>query len=165
MSLQFTSSSVHKVDGKGRVSVPKLFRDVLTDEGAAGQMFLVPGFRDPRAIEGYGARGHAAIGAQIARMHPGDKARKRLEHKFLGRTLPMTLDDTGRIVLSPALRERFGLGASAHFVGVGESFQIWSPEAYAAFEAELWDDEDDGDALASMPWPGADAASGGGGAA
>ncbi|MEO0681382.1 MAG: cell division/cell wall cluster transcriptional repressor MraZ [Pseudomonadota bacterium] len=153
MWRQFTSSSVHKVDGKGRVSVPAVFRKVLEGQGAEGQVFLVPGFRDARAIEGYAFDGHAAIGAQIARMHPASKPRKRLEHRFLGRTLPLQLDENGRIVLSPALRQDHGIAGQAQFVGLGDSFQIWAPEAYEAYLAEL-DDDDEEDAFAAMPWPG-----------
>ncbi len=42
------------------------------------------------------------------------------------------IDDTGRIVLSPRLRKRFGLSTAALFVATGATFQIWSPGAYEA---------------------------------
>ena len=52
-------------------------------------------------------------------------------------------------MLPQRLREKFGLETEAYFAGMGERFQIWSPEAYRAdmaglddWRAGLADDED-----------------------
>ena len=71
---------------------------------------------------------------------------------FLGRSIPVQVDDAGRSVLPKDLRAAMGIGADALFMGVGESFQIWAPEAHAAEVAALLDDDDGGDALLLMPW-------------
>lgn len=155
MSRQFTASMVCKVDGKGRVSVPAVIRRVLEVQGAEGRFYLVPGFRNPRCIEGYSPEGHAEIADRIAEMHPADRARRKLEHRFLARSLPFELDDTGRIVLAPRVRAEAGIEDEALFVGLGDSFQIWNPQAYdAEMEALFADDEADADPLAAMPWRG-----------
>lgn len=158
MAQRFTSNFTAKVDDKGRVSVPASFRRVLESEGAEGRLHLVPGFRNPRSVEGYAPSGFEAMAAMIARMHPADRNRRKLEYKFLGQSMDMQVDDTGRIVLPRELREAMGIGDRALFIGTGESFQIWAPEAHEAAMAELFADEDEGgDPLASMPWPGAEA--------
>ncbi len=163
MWQRFTSSSVHKVDSKGRVSVPALFRKALEVQGAEGMVVLVPGFRNRACIEGYAPKGFEDIAASIAQMHPADVNRRKLEHRFLGRSMPMQLDDNGRIVLPPALKSAFGIESSAQFVGMGESFQVWAPEAYEAEMAALFEDDDGlDDALALMPWKGAGAVGEGG---
>ena len=52
-------------------------------------------------------------------------------------------------MLPQRLRETFGLDTEAYFAGMGERFQIWSPDAYSAdmaglddWRAGLGDDED-----------------------
>ena len=50
------------------------------------------------------------------------------------RELPF--DTEGRIVLSEELIAHAGLGERAAFVGQGATFQIWEPEAFAAYESQ-----------------------------
>ena len=38
-------------------------------------------------------------------------------------------DSSGRIVLPPMMRAKGGIGDLALFLGAGETFQIWNPEA------------------------------------
>ncbi len=152
MWRRFSSNSVHRVDQKGRVSVPALFRKTLETLDAGGTVILVPGFRHPKAIEGYAPSGYEDIAAKISRMHPASRERKILEWRFTGQAQPMQVDETGRIVLSPQLKAAAGIGAEALFVGAGDSFQIWNPAAHAetmrALEAETGPE----DALEMMPW-------------
>jgi MraZ protein len=152
MWRRFSSNSVHKVDQKGRVSVPALFRKTLETLDAGGMVILVPGFRHPKAIEGYAPAGFEEIAAKISRMHPASKERKVLEWRFTGQAQPMQVDDTGRIVLSPQLKAAASIGKDALFVGSGDSFQIWNPDEHAraigALEAEAGPE----DALEMLPW-------------
>ena len=40
------------------------------------------------------------------------------------------VDENGRIVLSPKLREISNIKDKAIFVGMGDKFQIWEPDSY-----------------------------------
>lgn len=156
MWRQFTSSFFNKVDAKGRVSVPAPWRKALELRGAESNIVLIPGFRDRRCIEGYAPDTYQAIAAAIGKMHPSDPNRKKLEYRVMSRAVPMQVDDNGRIVIGADLRGAFSLEPEAVFLGLGDSFQIWSRASYDLHIAPMMDEDDeDGDPLAALPWDGA----------
>ena len=73
-----------------------------------------------------------------ARLPRGSRNRRLLERTFSGQAVQMQVDDTGRLVLSPKLREKVGIEDEAFFIASGDTFQIWRPETYAA-HAEQFD--------------------------
>lgn len=156
MWQQFTSSFFNKVDTKGRVSLPALWRKALELRKADGNIVLVPGFRDKNCVEGYAPDEYQRLAAAVSRMHPSDPKRRKLEYRLMGRALPLQIDDNGRIVLPADMRRAYGLDGEAVFVGVGESFQLWSREGYDLHVAPI-DEDDDFDALAALPWDGQEA--------
>jgi MraZ protein len=154
MWKRFTSSSVHKVDAKGRVSVPAGFRRVLEGgESADPALFLIPKMQRQPCLTGFTPDHIRNIDAAISRMRPFSPERQKLERQFMARAIPMNLDENGRINLSPKLQAQVGLEDQALFVGMGASFQIWNPELYEeSYEDEA--EEDISDALEAMPWEG-----------
>ena len=62
----------------------------------------------------------------------GSLERKTLERFFHGQSIPTSIDETGRLVLSSKLRERFAIGKEAYFIAAGDTFQIWSPQMFEA---------------------------------
>jgi MraZ protein len=134
----FRSESVHKVDRKGRVSVPAAFRRVLEEgdpDWTGGQnpnLVLVYGGPGGKCLEGYSIDGIAAIDAKISRLPTFSKKRKALERWLNTQSVFVQLDDTGRIVLSARLREMMDIDAEAVFAGMGQKFEVWAPEGYAA---------------------------------
>ncbi len=154
MWQQFTSSFFNKVDAKGRVSIPALFRKALDLRNADGNLVLVPGFRDKRCVEGYAPDAYEALARSIRSMHPADPNRRKLEYRLMGRALPLQIDENGRIVLPAEMRQAYGLDGEAVFVGMGDSFQLWSGEGYKTHVAPMMEDDDDFDPLSALPWPG-----------
>ena len=158
MWRRFTSSSVHKVDQKGRVSVPSLYRKALEALDAGGVVVLVPSLMDPGAIEGYAPSGFDAVAAKIARMHPSSPQRRVLEWRFIGEAQPSELDANGRIVLPPAFKAAAGIAGEAKFVGAGDKFQIWAPAAHEAALGALEAETPAAEAMAALPWSDAEGA-------
>ena len=62
--------------------------------------------------------------------------RKTLERFFHGQSIPTSIDETGRLVLSPKLKERFSIEKEAYFIAAGDTFQIWSPQIFEADQDE-----------------------------
>ncbi|HBZ43930.1 MAG TPA: transcriptional regulator MraZ [Maritimibacter sp.] len=141
MAQVFRGSGLHKVDAKGRVSIPALFRRVLeaTDpdwtEGLAANFVIVFGDHRRQYLECYSMEAISEVDDIIASKPRGSKGRKLLENMYYGQSLPTSVDDTGRIVLPARLREKIGLDKEAYFVAAGDTFQIWNPETYDKVEA------------------------------
>ena len=143
MLRRFRGESVHKVDQKGRVSVPAPFRRVLEEgdpDWAPGQnpnLVLIYGMPGNNCLEGYSIEGASRIDEKISRMPTFSPARRALERLLNTQSIYAQVDENGRIVLPPRLRETFGLEVDALFAGMGEHFQIWSPDRFRADMAEI----------------------------
>jgi MraZ protein len=141
VARRFRGESTHKVDGKGRVSIPAPFRRVLEEgdpdwtEGLQPQLVIVYGrhSNSKRCLLGFSMAGIARLEEQIAEL-PYDEERERIERQLLTKSTYAAVDETGRIVLGQKLRETVGIEGEAVFAGVGERFEIWEPSAYEAHE-------------------------------
>lgn len=139
----FKSESVHKVDAKGRVSIPAQFRRVLEEndpewtEGLTANFAIIHGRSEHRRLECLTMRAMAEIDAIVDSYDPFSDEREELEFFLSNHAAYASLDDSGRIVLSPKLREVIGLRDEAVFSGMGQRFHIWEPQAYAVYAAEM----------------------------
>ena len=154
MGRRFRGESRHKVDAKGRVSIPALFRRVLEtcdpnwQPGGNPELVIVYGGRSRKFLECYSMEAIDDVDARIDRMKRGSQERKVLEHMFHGQSLPTSVDETGRLVLPAKLREKVGLKGDAFFIAAGDTFQIWNPDVYESEELarnEAWLDEQSDD--------------------
>lgn len=145
MARRFRGESVHKVDAKGRVSIPAPFRRVLEEndpdwtEGLTPNVILVYGDNSRKFLEGYSVNAMDEVDEKIASLPRGSRNRRMLERMFSGQAVQMQVDDTGRLVLSPKLREKVGITSEAFFIASGDTFQIWEPQAYEAQAAKFED--------------------------
>ena len=142
MSRRFRGESEHKVDTKGRVSIPALFRRVLEagdpdwQSGQNPQLVVVYGDHRRNYLECYTMEAIEEVDAKIDALPRGSKPRRMMETLFHRQSHPMTVDETGRLVLPAKLRNKIGLDDMAIFAGAGDTFQIWKPEDYEADKAK-----------------------------
>ena len=150
MGRRFRGESHHKVDTKGRVSIPATFRRVIEASdpawasGAAPEIVIVYGDHRRNYLECYTIEAIEEVDAKIDALPRGSMERKMLQRLFHGQSFPTSVDETGRLVLPAKLRAKIGLAGEAFFIAAGDTFQIWKPETYATEEAartEEWLDE------------------------
>ena len=55
---------------------------------------------------------------------------------FLGNAQDVELDGTGRVLVSPELRQAAGLTREVMLLGMGQHFELWDKATYEAKEAE-----------------------------
>ncbi len=55
---------------------------------------------------------------------------------FLGNAMDVELDGTGRVLVSPELREAAGITRDTMLLGMGNHFELWDKATYDAKEAE-----------------------------
>lgn len=149
MARRFRGESHHKVDGKGRVSIPASFRRVLESgdpdwkSGDTPTLVIVYGGHTRDYLECFTINAMDDVEERILRMGRGDKRRLALSRLYLQQSLESSVDGTGRLVLSKELRDKIGLSDMAFFAGKGDTFEIWNPETYEAqFAAQLEADEE-----------------------
>lgn len=150
--LRFRGESRHKVDTKGRVSIPASFRRVLEAgdpdwvDGLNPNFVIVYGDQRRKYLECYTIQEIEDVEDRISRMKRGSKKRRILERLFSTLSITTSVDETGRIVLPAKLREKINISNEAQFTGNVDTFQIWEPDAYEADVAEVEDDLEDFDA-------------------
>lgn len=160
MHASFWGGGRHKVDAKGRVSIPAEFRPVLRDgDPDCGpdqnpRMVLNFGPHLVGFLECYTMEAAQDVNRRIQRLPRGSRARQKLQYAFNTNSRVFVVDDTGRIVLSQELQRKIGLREHALFVSNGDTFRIWDADAYEAnfaapFDAELAEEGED--VLALLP--------------
>ncbi len=161
MSRRFRGESHHKVDTKGRVSIPASFRRVLEandpnwKSGETPELVIVYGDHRRNFLECYTMAAIDEVDGKIDALPRGSMERKMLQRLFHGQSFPTTVDETGRLVLPAKLRNKIDLDNEAFFIAAGDTFQIWKPETYDTEEKareEEWLEElpDDFDPLAFL---------------
>ena len=131
----FFSTYTNKVDAKGRVSVPSSFRGHLMHHGN-DHFIAFPSFKSG-AIECYGPQKMMALMEDVDAMDLFSDAGDDFKTILFAKARPLNFDSDGRIVLPSYLQEHAGIEREAVFVGQGSTFQIWSPTAYEAHEADV----------------------------
>jgi MraZ protein len=123
----FLGEYKHTLDGKGRVSLPRRFRD------ATGSRVVVSkGFEGSLAV--YTADGYSAFLDQL--LSGGEFARdmRAVRRHFTAGASEVEIDSAGRVSLTPVLREFAGLTKEVVVAGVGDHIEIWDAAAWAAYE-------------------------------
>ncbi|MFW2588248.1 division/cell wall cluster transcriptional repressor MraZ [Sagittula sp. SSi028] len=134
--LRFRGESRHKVDTKGRVSIPASFRRVLEAgdpdwvEGLNPNFVIVYGDHRRKYLECYTINEIEAVEDRIAGMKRGSPKRRMLERLFSTQSMTTSVDETGRIVLPAKLRGKVGISNEAYFASNVDTFQIWEPTVF-----------------------------------
>ena len=126
---RFVSTFINKIDAKGRVSIPAPFRAVLERDGYAGGIYCYPSLDAP-ALDAGGQRLAKKIDGLLDGLPDYSDERDELSVALYGEVQVLSIDGDGRIVLPQSLRAHAGIGDQITFVGLGDKFQMWSPERF-----------------------------------
>ena len=124
----FLSSYENRLDTKGRISVPAAFRSSLINENFAG-VVLYRSFTHT-CIEGLSMSRMEKIANAADKMGVFDSELDDLTALLFADARPLNFDVTGRVVIPADLLAHAGITETAVFVGRGNSFQIWNPDAF-----------------------------------
>ena len=133
---RFRGESFHKVDNKGRVSIPAPFRRVLEEgdpdckPGINPTCILVYGRKGKKCLEGYSIKSMDEVDNLVSLLPRYSNEREMLERMLNAQSTYGQIDENGRLVLSSKLRELVSIKSEAVFVGMGDKFQIWEPALY-----------------------------------
>jgi len=117
------------LDAKGRLAVPSRHRDALFAE-SAGRVVLTA--HPHRCLLLYPQPAWEPIQAKIMSLSSFDRQSSALQRLLVGYAEDLELDSSGRLLVSPALREFVGLEKQAMLVGQGSHFELWSADGWKA---------------------------------
>jgi MraZ protein len=121
--------------------VPADFRAVITAQSAGlsapfDGIIVRPSFSG-ECLEGGGERLFEAYRASINALDYFDPNREAMEQAIFGESRRLPFDSGGRVSLPNDLADIFGFNGRVTFVGLGDRFEIWPPEAHEARAAKM----------------------------
>ena len=123
----FRGATSLNLDAKGRLAIPAKHRDALLNQGA-GHLVLTA--HPHRCLLLYPQPAWEPIQAKMMALSSFDKQSSALQRLLVGFAEDIELDNSGRLLVSPVLREFSGLEKQAMLVGQGSHFELWSMEAW-----------------------------------
>jgi MraZ protein len=128
----FKGTYHHRIDPKGRLPIPAVFRRALGDGGAASVVVT----QLDQCLAVYSPAEWSRLEAQLAALPAFNKQVKALTRLLASRAADCEIDVQGRILLPPTLLQAAGLTRDAVVIGVLNRFEVWSPEAWDGFVRE-----------------------------
>lgn len=121
----FLSTTINRIDKKGRVSIPSGFRATLRAENT-NEIVL---FRSTSqiAIEGVSLSKIEQLSSQIDHFDFLSDEQDDLATVLFAESIQLSFDNDGRVTLPKELIDFAELEDDVAFVGLGSKFQIWSP--------------------------------------
>jgi MraZ protein len=124
----FLGASSLSLDAKGRLSVPTRHHDALMTS-SSGQVVIT---KHPHGCLMILPRPEWDIfSAKISALPMSSLWVKRI---FLSNAMSVELDSTGRIHISPELREATGISRETTLRGMGNYFELWDKATYEMHE-------------------------------
>jgi MraZ protein len=130
----FLGRHIHRIDRKGRVSVPAAFRAALAGKLEQG-LVAVPSFKLP-AVDCYSLEKLEALSERVEQLPTFSEERDDFTAALFGNAIQLPLDGEGRIVLPEAIIAHARISEAVAFLGGGKSFSIWEPSAAGEFLAK-----------------------------
>jgi MraZ protein len=125
----FLGEYQHTLDAKGRVSLPRKFRD---ESGA--HLVVSKGFENCLYV--YTAERYSAFLENLLSASDFDRKTRAVRRRFTAGASEVDVDSAGRVGLTPALREFAGLSRDVIVAGGGDHMEIWDAAAWATYESE-----------------------------
>ncbi len=124
----FLSTYINKIDKKGRVSVPALYRSTLAQTHFQG--FIA--FRSYKSlcVEGCDISRMEKLSQSVDQLDLFSDEQDDLTSVIFSDSRQISFDQDGRVILPEDLCEYAKIENHVSFVGRGPTFQIWNPEIY-----------------------------------
>jgi MraZ protein len=117
------------LDGKGRITVPSRWRDVLM-ANVQGQMVVA---KNPDGcLSLFPLPVYEQFEAGVLNLPTANDKWRRF---FVGSATEVEIDSAARVLLPPELRAWAGLQEKVKFMGVGSHFELWDVTRHEAHES------------------------------
>jgi MraZ protein len=130
---RFLSHATNRIDAKGRVSVPSMFRSVLSALDIR-ELYCFQDFVFP-AISAGGPELLDRFERQIGGEDPFSPQANQMSLLIHGGGVFMKLDQEGRLMVTDLIRDFTGITTEVTFVGRADHFQLWAPQVFLETQA------------------------------
>jgi len=128
---QFVGKFLNKIDKKGRVSVPALWRPKLLGAEFSGIVAqLTNGYN---SVDGYSQKYLERYQEWLDKQDPLLEGNEYEATLIFGSSM-LPFDKEGRVLLPDLIRKKAKLKNDALFVGMGRRFSIWEPSSFEGYE-------------------------------
>lgn len=135
MSKWFYGEYRHTVDLKGRVFIPKKFKDGL------GEEFIVTrGLNNCLFV--YSMEGWNTFAEELKALPKSNKNAIALARKVFEGADDVSTDKQGRILIKQVLRGFANLDKDVYILGVGDRVEIWDKDTWEKYDSESGNIED-----------------------
>lgn len=131
----FQGASSLTLDAKGRLSVPTRHRDALG--GAAGGQLTITRHPDG-CLMIFPRTQWEEFRERVSALPMSAQWWKRI---FLGNAMDVDMDGTGRVLISPELRQAANITRETMLLGMGKHLELWDKAKYDEQEAKAMQGE------------------------
>ena len=122
----FVSTFINKIDKKGRISLPSIFRNVLPKD-YKNEIILYKSLRH-NSIEGCSVKRINEIAKRINNLDFFSEEQDDFSTSIFSEIIPTNLDKEGRFLIPDTLKKFTNITNEATFIGQGYFFQILEPK-------------------------------------
>jgi MraZ protein len=123
----FFGETAINLDAKGRLAVPKRYRDDLKEQ-CENHMVLTYSAFDSGVLWLYLEKEWQRVRDEVMALPSLNANHRSLQRRLVGSATAVEPDGTGRILLPPSLREVAGLQKHVVMLGMGSRFEIWDED-------------------------------------
>ncbi|MBM3116507.1 division/cell wall cluster transcriptional repressor MraZ [Jeongeupia naejangsanensis] len=129
----FSGVATLNLDSKGRLAIPARHRELLLAR-SAGRLVLT--VSPDRCLLLYPQSDWEPVRDALNQLSGAQAQIRRL---VVGHAEEMDMDNAGRILIAPRLRQIAGLEKEIAFVGIGNKFEIWDDGQWSAKNQSVFD--------------------------
>jgi MraZ protein len=116
------------LDSKGRMTLPTRYREPL-QQGDGSQLVLTIDTDSPCLLL-YPISEWQKIEEKIQALPSFNKATRRIQRLLIGHATEVEVDNSGRVLVQPLLREYAHLDKEVVLIGQGNKFEIWDKKQW-----------------------------------
>jgi MraZ protein len=127
--VNFLGNVTSKVDDKGRIVFPAVFKNAMLASGKTDMRLLIKKGLYDRCLEVYTFDAWERQSEEIrSRLNPLNRSHAALWRKYTDGCVEVTPDERlGRISIPRKLLEEIGVTKDVEFAGMGYKIEIWDP--------------------------------------
>ena len=126
------------IDAKGRIAIPARYRDHLIHHCGAEMVVTID--TEERCLLIYPQPDWDDIQRKVEALPSFNVAARRVQRLLIGHATDIQMDNSGRILLTPPLREYAKLDKKGILLGQGKKLELWEESAWVTRRDSWLDD-------------------------